>query len=54
MCDYLSGVLKPVGILKINSRVNISIYGKMPNRFHRWMARVLLGWEYQEIEDAFN
>lgn len=39
---------KPIGTLKINENFSISLYGKLPSRFHRWMARVLLGWEYKE------
>lgn len=44
---------KPVGILKINESLTIQIYTRMPNRFHRWMAKILLGWTYIErSEDA--
>ncbi len=40
---------KPIGSLKINENFSISLYGKLPNRFHRWMAHILLGWEYKEV-----
>lgn len=36
------------GMLKINNSVKIAVYGKLPCRFHRWMAKLLLGWEYTE------
>lgn len=41
----------PVGLLKINESMSVAIYKKMPSRFHRWMAKVLLGWEYTEVKD---
>ena len=41
---------KPIGRLKINENFEITIYGKMPNRFHRMMARLLLGWRYTETK----
>lgn len=40
---------RPVGELKINENLTIQVYGKMPNRFHRWMAKVLLGWVYTDV-----
>ena len=36
------------GYLKVNDSLRIAIYDKLPCRFHRWMAKVLLGWEYTE------
>lgn len=36
------------GTLKINNSVKIAVYDKLPCRFHRWMAKLLLGWEYEE------
>ena len=36
------------GTLKINNSVKIAVYDKLPCRFHRWMAKLLLGWEYTE------
>jgi len=39
---------KPVGTLTIHEGFTISIYTKLPNRFHRWVAKVLLGWIYTE------
>ena len=41
---------KPVGVLVINENFSIMLYKKMPNKFHRWMARILLGWKYEERE----
>lgn len=38
----------PAGYLKVNNSVRIAVYDKLPCRFHRWMAKVLLGWEYTE------
>lgn len=46
--DYELTMPKPIGTLKINENFSILLYDKLPNRFHRWMARVLLGWEYKE------
>lgn len=40
---------KPVGELKINEGFTIQVYKKLPNRFHRWMAKVLLGWIYADV-----
>lgn len=37
---------KPVGTLKINESLSIAVYKKLPNRFHRLMTRILLGWIY--------
>ena len=39
----------PIGMLTIHKGFTISIYTKMPNRFHRWMAKVLLGWIYTDL-----
>lgn len=36
------------GELKINNSLKIAVYDKLPCRFHRWMAKLLLGWEYTE------
>lgn len=50
---YTVGTIKPnepVGVLKLNESLSVYVYKKMPNRFHRWMARVLLGWVYKEGE----
>lgn len=41
---------EPIGVLKINEGLEVYFYKKMPNRFHRWMARVLLGWVYEDIK----
>ena len=47
---------KPIGTLTIHKGFTVSIYTKLPNRFHRWMAKILLGWTYtenrEETEDA--
>ncbi len=43
--------LKPVGSLKINESFTILIYNKMPNMFHRLMARILLGWKYRRVSE---
>ena len=40
---------KPIGMLTIHKGFAVSIYTKMPNRFHRWMAKVLLGWIYTDL-----
>jgi len=40
---------KPIGMLTIHKGFTVSIYTKMPNRFHRWMAKVLLGWIYTDL-----
>lgn len=45
---------KPTGTLEINENFHIAIYGKMPNRFRRFMARLLLGWKYTEVRDGKN
>lgn len=42
---------KAVGTLKINESFTISIYNKMPNIFHRLMARILLGWKYRRVSE---
>lgn len=50
---YTGCTIKPneaVGVLKLNESLSVYVYRKMPNRFHRWMARVLLGWVYEDIE----
>ena len=41
---------KPVGTVHITAEFVVFIYGKMPNRFHRWMAKMLLGWRYEEYD----
>lgn len=46
-----SGFNKKVGTLKINENFNIVLYKKMPNRFHRFMAKILLGWIYEECNN---
>lgn len=43
---------KPVGTLHITDNFRIHIYGKMPNRFQRWMTKVLLGWKYEEYTEG--
>lgn len=43
-----------VGMLKINNSLRIAVYDKLPCRFHRWMAKLLLGWEYKESEEKTN
>ena len=45
------GFQKPIGSLKINNNVRFQLYDKLPCRFHRWMARILLGWTYEEYKD---
>lgn len=37
-----------IGWLQINESTKIAVYKKMPNRFHRMMAKLLLGWVYGE------
>lgn len=44
--------LKPKGTLKINENFSLTLYDKLPNRFHRFMARILLGWIYTEAGKA--
>lgn len=39
------------GELRINNSVKIAVYDKLPCRFHRWMAKLLLGWEYTENKE---
>ena len=39
---------KPVGTLRINASFVMAIYGEMPSWFHRWMAKILLGWKYEK------
>ena len=41
-----SWVKEPVGWLKINDGFSVAIHDKFPCRFHRWMIKVLFGWEY--------
>ena len=43
---------KKVGTLKINESFSIALYKKMPNRFHRFMSRILLGWIYEECNNG--
>lgn len=43
---------KPNGKLQINENFSITLYGKMPCKFHRFMARILLGWIYTEVGEA--
>jgi len=45
---------EPVGYLKVNNSFRMSVYNKLPCRFHRWMAKLLLGWEYTENEEKTN
>ena len=52
--DYKLTMCKPIGTLKINENFSILLYDKLPSRFHRWMARVLLGWEYKEENSDGN
>ena len=37
-----------IGWLQINESTKIAVYKKMPNRFHKLMAKLLLGWVYEE------
>ena len=50
------GFPKPIGTLTIHNGFTVAIYKKLPNRFHRWMAKILLGWTYtksrEETKDA--
>lgn len=49
--DQISPLFKvPVGTLKVNNSLRIAVYDKLPCRFHRWMAKLLLGWIYEETE----
>ena len=41
---------EPVGVLHITDNFAVHIYGKLPNRFHRWMAKLLLGWRYEKYD----
>lgn len=43
---------KPTGTLKINDNFSVALYGKLPSRFHRFMAKILLGWIYTERGEA--
>ncbi len=43
---------EPVGALYITDNFAVHIYGKMPNRFYRWMTKVLLGWKYEEYTEG--
>lgn len=53
--DYTSQISpffkEAVGMLKINNSLRIAVYDKLPCRFHRWMAKLLLGWEYTENKE---
>lgn len=40
---------KPIGTLTIHKGFTVYLYEKMPNKFHRWMAKVLLGWIYTDV-----
>ena len=40
---------KPTGELKINEEFSVILYRKLPNKFHRFVARILLGWIYTEV-----
>lgn len=48
MSDLKVEFPKPIGNLKINNNISFQLYDKLPCRFHRWMARILLGWKYEE------
>jgi len=48
----ISSYPKLIGTLKINKNIMFPVYDKMPNRFHRMMAKILLGWEYKEVKNA--
>ena len=44
---------RQTGILKINESVSIMLYDcKLPNKFHRLMAKLLLGWIYEELKEG--
>lgn len=40
---------EPEGKLHVNVNFNMEVM-KFPSRFHRWMARLLLGWRYVKNE----
>lgn len=42
---------KIYGTLEINEGFKVCLYRKLPNRFYRMMARILLGWKYEEYKD---
>lgn len=41
-----SWVKEPLGWLKINDGFSVAVYEKFPCRFHRWMIKIVFGWEY--------
>lgn len=43
---------EPVGVLKLNESLSVYVYKKMPNRFHRWIVRLLLGWVYEQYKQG--
>ena len=51
---YTADIPKPVGSLRINESLYISVYKKLPCKFHQFMVRLLLGWEYENIEEENN
>ena len=49
--NLITDIPTPKGILKINNNVSFQLYDKLPCWFHRWMARILLGWKYEMYKD---
>lgn len=42
---------KPTGFLHIGDGVSFSYYHKLPNRFHRFMQRLILGFRWEKVKE---
>ena len=42
---------KPTGFLHIGDGVTFSYYHKLPNRFHRFMQRLILGFRWEKVKE---
>ena len=41
---------KPVGYVTLFPNITLSIYGKMPNKFHQLMIRLFFGFKINEYD----
>ena len=44
------GVERPVGHLKFMN-ITVGLFGKLPNKFQRWMMKKCFGFEIEECKD---
>lgn len=45
--------LKPVAIVRM-ADMSIGVFGKIPNRFQRWMQKICFGIEWEVIKEKAN